>query len=307
MGEFLDRQLVAARKDLIANQYTLPLTLANGDTIVISNEIPAGAAAYEFSTYTVLGQAAVILTQATGVPTNVRTTETRLIRVYPIREGFTYTIEEDEVAQELGRNVVSERLQDTYEGINQKLDIVAFVGETNTTLFGLATQPNVTTINFAADGTGSSATWASKTPDQILRDLNLIANTVPTQTSLIKSVDRLILPASQLLYISTRVYSTLTGESILSVFLKNQANLPGGGIKDVMGHPVLENLGAGGVGLIVAYNTTSKFNKLHIPQKGDFRDLPYSLSGTTYTIPCQLKTAGVEVVKPLEIAYANVS
>ena len=307
MSEFLDRQLTAARQEIIQSQTELPLSLADGSTIQIVNEIPRSAPAWEFSEYTVTGQAAVILSAATSVPTTARTIQTRVVKVYPIRQGFTVTVEEVEAGEDNGRNILSEKLQDTQDGINQLLDLISYSGQAGTTLVGLATIPNVTTVNFAADGTGSSAAWSTKTPDQIIRDLNQLAATVPTQTGLVRGVNKLILPASKLLYIQTRPYSTLTGESILSIFLKNQASLTPFGITMVTGHPALETLGTGGIGLAVVYNTNSRFNRLHIPMGGDFRDLPYSLSGTTWTIPCQLKTAGLEVTKPLELAYANVS
>lgn len=307
MSEFLDRQLVAARQEIIQSQTQIPLTLADGSTIQIVNEIPRSVPAWEFTEYTVYGQAAIILTAATAVPTTARTVETRVVKVYPIRQGFTVNVEEVEMGEDYGRNILAEKLQDAQDGINQLLDLISYTGQVGTTLLGLATIPNVTVVNFPADGTGSSVTWASKTPAQVIRDLNLLATTVPSQTGLIRGVDKMILPSSSLSYIQTTPYSTLTGESILSIFLKNQADLTPFGVNIVTGHPALNTLGTGGVGLGFVYNTKSKFNRLHIPQGGDFRDLPYSLNGTIWTIPCQLKTAGLEVTKPLELAYANVS
>jgi hypothetical protein len=307
MSQFLDSQLYAARKEIIQSQTQIPLSLADGSTINIVNEIPASANAWEFSEYTASGQASLILTAATSVPTTARQITTRVVKVYPVRLGFNVTVDEVEAGQENGRNILTEKLMDARDGINQLLDLLCYTGQAGTSLIGIANIPNVTTINFAADGTGSSAAWSTKSPDQIIRDLNQLASTVPTQTGLLRGTNKLILPASKLLYIQTRPYSTLTGESILSVFLKNQANLTPFGVSIVTGHPALETLGTGGVGLGIAYNTTSRFNRLHIPQNGDFRDLPYSLSGTTWTIPCQLKTAGLEITKPLELAYANIT
>jgi hypothetical protein len=96
------------------------------------------------------------------------------------------------------------------------------------------------------------------------------------------------------------------GDSVLTVFLRNQASLPNGGIREIIGHPSLETAGTGGVGRIVAYLSTSPANRFHIPQGGDFRDLNPEVRGTTVKIPCQMKTAGVEIERVKEVIYANV-
>jgi hypothetical protein len=307
---FIQDLLEAARQDVINTTDFIPNSLANEQYIRIVNEIPLGAKAYEFSTYTQFGQAAVIATQTTGVPTTNRTVSTRLVKIFPIRLGFIVTDDDIETGDALGTNIVSENMLDVRQGLEQKLDIVSYSGEIGTTLVGLANVPNVTRIDFPADGTGSSVAWSTKTPAQILRDLNLIALQVPTQTALTKSVNRLCLPASKLLTLQSTPYNTTAGngDSILTVFLRNQ-QLVGNqqGITEVIGHPVLETLGTGGVGLIFVYNTNSPNNRLHIPQGGDFRDSEYSRIGTTWTVPCQIKTAGIEVKKTLEVAYANVA
>jgi hypothetical protein len=309
MSRFLDDLLVGARQDLVEREDYITLTLANRKYINIVDEIPEGVPTWEFSQYTRLGQAAVILNSATFVPVTNRTTSKRSVNVFPIRVGFEVTSGDIKTARALnGTNLISENLADNFEAANQKLDIIAYSGEVGTTLQGLANIPNVTTVNFPTDGTGSSAAWSTKSPSQILRDLNLIASKVPEQTALTKFTNRLLMPASKLMTLQNTPYTTTNGESILTVFLRNQAALGNGmGIREVIGHPVLETLGAGGVGLMLAYNMDSRNNRLHIPVGGDFIDLEYSLTGTTYTVPCEMYTAGIEVKKTLELAYANVS
>lgn len=305
---FLRDLLVEARQEVVNANDFIPLSLANEQYLRIVNEIPRGATAYTFSSYTQLGQAAVILSGATGVPTTNRTVEERLVKIFPIQLGFNVRDDEIETSDALGRNIITEHLADARQGLEAKLDIVSYSGAAGTTLVGMANVPNVTVINFPADGTGSSAAWANKTPSQILRDLNLVALKVPELTALTKSTPRLLMPASKLLYLQTTIYNPNNGngESIYSVFLRAQLAITNG-VREIVGHPVLETMGTGGVGLMFAYDPASNNNRLHIPQGGDFRDAEPSRVGTTWTVPCQIKTAGIEVKKPLEVVYANVS
>lgn len=307
-----DDLLVAARKELIRekDQY-LSLTLANADYIEISNEIPAAIPAYDFKFYTRYGIAAVILTSNTGVPLVGQSTESRLVKIYPIRLGFEINSDELDLAEALGQNPVTDQLRIVRDGLDQKLDIVAYSGTPGTTLQGLATQPNVTTLNFQANGNQNGATnsasWSNKTPIQVLADLNTFALKVPEQTALTKSINRILMPASTLLYLQSTPYNESTGESIMSVYLKNQAVMPNGGVNQLIGHPVLENLSSTNGKLMIGYNSASKENKLHIPKGGDFRDFPAELRGTKYTVPCGIKTAGIECRQPQELVYANLA
>lgn len=302
--------LVAARKQIEEADEYLPLTLVNGQYINISNEIPRAIPAYEFASFTRAGVASVILTRDTGVPVVEESVQKRLVKVYDVRLGFQVDYNELELADAVDDgNIVSRKLADVRTGIDQKLDIIAFTGHPGTTLLGMATNPNITTIDFPADGSQNggtnSAAWDKKTPQQVLRDLNLFALTVPEQTVLTKRINRILMPASSYLFLQSTPYNTGTGESILTVFLKNQTSMPNGGVTDVVGHPALETLGVGGNGLMFGYDSASKKNSFHIPQGGGFKDLEYSLFGTTYTVPCQARTAGVQIERTLEVVYAN--
>lgn len=306
MRHFPD-ELRRARRELTERENYFPLTLANAQYITISNEIPRSARAFVFRQFTRYGQAVVANTSNTGVPLVERSVSERTIKIFTILLGFEYTLDEQELADDLGTFPVSQKMADTKEGIDQKLDIIAYIGHPGTSLYGLATQPNVTQIDFPADGTGASAAWSTKTPAQILRDMHTFALKVPEQTYLSKRINRIVMPASKYLYLQTTPYNTVTGDSILTTFLRNQASMPNGGITDIIGSPLLETYGTGGVGLMIGYDTTSQYNRLHIPQGGDFRDFTPSLNGTKWTVPCWMRTAGVQVERPLELIYANVS
>lgn len=304
---YFDELLIKARRQ-IAEAPLVPLSLANAQYLQISNEIPPAIPSYEFSSYTRYGQAQVILNRQTGVPLVEDALEKRTVRIYPIRLAFQVDQDELDLAAEVGNNVVATKLTTVRDGIDQKLDIVSYIGQPGTTLQGLGTNTNVTIVLFAADGNENGGTnstsWTKKTPKQILRDLNKFAIQVPTQTANLKSINRVLMPVSWLNFLQTTLYND-AGDTLLSVFLKNQGVIANG-IREIVAHPALEQMGAGGTGLMIGYNTNGQ-NRLHIPKKGDFRDLPGQPLGTTIQVTCQLRTAGVEIQQTLEVIYANLS
>ena len=303
---FLDDMLSGARAE-VAQAPMLALSLVNGQYIRISNEIPLGLKAWTFKQMTRFGVAQVITTRQNSVPLVEDAIEEFLVRVFPIRLGYELEQDDIEIAQTNGVNIATPKMMTVKEGIERELDIIAYEGKPQTTLRGIANNPNITVLSLPADGAGSSAAWSSKTPVQIVRDLNLIVLSLLGQTSNTVSANRLLMPISKVNLINTTPYNTTTGESILTTFLKNQANLPFGGIKEVIGHPALEAAGTSGVGRIIAYDTTSRYNVFHIPQGGDFRDLPYERQGSTIKVIAQMKTAGVEIQRIKEVIYADVT
>ena len=288
MTNFFQEQLEAARQDLIEKDVLYDLTLANGKYITISNEIPEAIPTYQFRYYTRLGQAKVKLDRDSSVPTIDEMVDYRMVKVFPVRLGFTLEYDELDLSRVLGRNIVSEKLQTVREGIDQKLDIIAYEGAPGTTMQGLANNSNVSIISLPSDGNQNggvnSANWIHKTPLQVLRDLNIIIMKVPEQTKLTRTINRLMIPASKYLYLQTTPFNIETGKSILAVFLENIAVAPNGGTIDIVGHPVLETLGTGGIGRIIGYDTRSRSNQFHIPQGGDFRDLDTSYQNTTWRV-----------------------
>ena len=305
---FFDEMLIKARGQL-EEEPLLALTLANAQNITISNEIPVDAKAYEFFEITKFGTAKVISVRSTDVPLIGEDYVSNTVRIYPIRLAFQLEYEEMELADANAINALVRELIMVSNGLDMKLDEMAYTGELGTTLKGLANNNNVTVTELPADGNENggtnSAEWRHKKPEDILRDLNILAMVVPNQTGNTRFVNRLLLPMSKLNFLATTPFNPSNGENILSVFLANQRNLPFGGITQIIGHPSLENID--GAGRAVAYNSQSPFNKLHIPQGGDFRDLPYSVNGTTIKVPCQMRTAGVEIGKIKELAYASIS
>ena len=301
-----DEQLSSARQE-VARTPLLPLSIVNSQYIRLSDEIDAGRKSHTLEVTTRYGTAALISTRASAVPMLADSIEEYLVRVYPLRIGFDIEIDDIDIVGI--ESLLAENFINAREALERRLDVIGFAGQEQTTVKGIGSYTGVSSLDFQADGDNGgspSASWEYKTPEQILRDLQELAFLPATQTANTVFANRLLLPVTKVNMLATTPYNS-TGESILSVFLRNQSVLPEQGIRDVVGHPALETLGTGGVGRGIAYNTNSRYNVFHIPKRGDFRDLTPEVDGSTVKFTCQMKTAGMEIMRIKEIGYANIT
>jgi hypothetical protein len=220
--------------------------------------------------------------------------------------GYEYTIQEMERAAKLGRSLSSDKALSANKGAEAFKFWVAMTGrgpgesasEKNWT--GLINDANVPVANFAADGTGSSRLWSTKTPDQIARDFWEAVNAVETATGETHVATTVLLPTSRLRYIET-TRMTDTGTSILAYVLGSRAdNRP----VNVRGSRTLETAGSGSTARMVAYDNSREVAQFHLPGDHTFLQ-PHHKSDMTWSVGGILNTGGTEVRIPKAMAYRD--
>lgn len=157
-----------------------------------------------------------------------------------------YSIPELESAAKLGRPIDDQK----YEGLKLKhqmdIDEQVYVGDGSTSDAGLFNSGAVTNVANVAAGVGG-VTWALKTPDEILKDINeQITSTWGASAWAVMS-NRLLLPPAQYGYISTKTISSAGNISILKYVLENNVlNASGQGKLEIQPAKWLIGAGAGG-------------------------------------------------------------
>lgn len=102
--------------------------------------------------------------------------------------GYEWSTQELQRAAKLGRALGSDKAAAARKSAQFFKRGVAMTGRAPGTTAsekgwtGFINDANVPTANVAADGTGSATTWATKTPDQISRDIWAAVNAVEAQT-----------------------------------------------------------------------------------------------------------------------------
>src|SRR5262252_5377029 len=108
-----------------------------------------------------------------------------------------YSIPELEAAIKLGRPVDQQK----FEGLNLKhqmdIDQLVYVGDATVTTTGMMNSTAVTATTAPATGTGNTTTWATKTPQQILADVNTLLQNTWAASGYAVIPDRMLIPPVQ--------------------------------------------------------------------------------------------------------------
>ena len=174
----------------------------------------------------------------------------------------------------------------------------AFFGDADNNIIGFFNNPNITSVTIPADGTTSSTLWINKTPDQILRDMNLVTNTVVSTSLGVEIPNTLLLPLDQYNYVASTARSANSDTTILNYFLQNNPY-----IKEVEWVNELKTAGASSVTRMIAYRRDPEVLTLEIPS--DFEQLDVQIRNLKYTIPCISQTAGCLIFYPLAICRGD--
>lgn len=220
--------------------------------------------------------------------------------------GYGYTLEELGTAQLLGMNLSADKATLARRVAEEKIDQIAFGGDALKGFTGLVNASTPTATTAPADGTGSATTFASKTPDQILRDINGQLTGIFTGTLGAEIADTLLLPYSVLLDLSTRRIDAVNQTTILEWVERNNIYTRTTGqpltIRGVFGY--LDMAGASSTKRMVAYRRSPEVLKMHLPMP--FRFLPAWQTGPMkFDIPGIFRVGGVDIRRPKAVRYLD--
>lgn len=175
---------------------------------------------------------------------------------------LSWTIPELQSAQRLGRPVDSQK----FEGMTLKwqmdTDEQVYIGDsTLPSCYGLLNSTSVSASN-VANGASSSPLWSSKTPAEILADVNTLLNAVWASSGYAVVPTKLLLPPVKFGYIVSQVVSSAGNQSILKFLKENSiVNQQFGRELDIQPVKWATGRGSGGVDRMVAYNPDAKYVK----------------------------------------------
>lgn len=176
---------------------------------------------------------------------------------------IAYTIPELESSIKVNRPIDSTK----YEGMKLKyqmdIDEQVYVGDAGYGLYGLTNSPNVTVSN-APNGAATSPLWTSKTPAEIMADVNAILNAAWAASGFTMVPTKILLPPLKFGYVNQQLVSTAGQISILNYLRQNSLATAQNG-RDLEIQPVkwLTGRGVGGVDRMIAY--TQDASRVRIP------------------------------------------
>lgn len=291
---FFARQLEFVK----SQTYDIKRVALNALTLMpVSTSIPEGATTHTYRQYDSVGMAKVIANYADDLPRADVTGKEFTNPIRSIGNAYGYNMQEIRSALFAGINLNGKKAMAATRAHQEKINQLAFAGDADHGLPGLLNNTNVPEVTLAADGTGASKTFASKTADKVVRDINSLINKVITQSKGIHHVSQVWLPVEQYALIATTQNSAASDTTILA-FLKQVH--PGVEFNQVV---EMDAAGAGGVDRMYAMENSRENWQLEIPMM--IKQHAPQQAGLEFQVPVESRFAGVIIEYPLAFAFAD--
>ena len=262
--------------------------------IPVSFEAGPGAESITYQQYDQVGIAKIIAKYGDDLPrADVKGKEFNS-PIKSLGASYGYSLQEIRNAKFAGKSLEQRRANAAKRAIMQKENTIAFFGDTNSNLPGLLSNANILVHTLPADGTGATTTFSTKTPDQIIRDLNAAAHKIVEQSKGVHAPDTLLLPIAQYTYCASTPRSSTSDTTILEYFLKNNPF-----VKNADWLNELDGAGTAGVDVGFFYKRDPDMLTLEVPQ--DFEQLPVQERGLEFIVPCHSRVGGTIVYYPFSV------
>lgn len=225
--------------------------------------------------------------------------------VLPLRllgQEISYTSVELERSQLVGQSIDTQKFEAMNILYQMNTDEMVYVGDTDVGATGLLNSSIVTSAA-VANGVAGTPQWNTKTPDEILKDVNDMVNAAWQASGFAACPDKVLLPPAQFAYISSQKISTAGNVSILQFLEDNSISLRVNGRKlDIQPVKWLTGRGASGADRMIAY--TNQEDKVRFPMVPVRRETPYYL-GIKFNAPYIWAFGEVEFIYPETVIYRD--
>ncbi|CAN0620496.1 putative bacteriophage protein [Burkholderia multivorans] len=178
-----------------------------------------------------------------------------------------YTVPELVKSQKLGMPIDSQKVEGMNLKRNMDVDQIVYYGDPQLGFTGLVNSTGaVGSVTNVANGAAGTPQWNTKTPNEILADVNEILTAAWQASGWKVKPNRLMLPPAKLGYIASQMISSAGNKSILTYILENNICTQQGVPLEVLELKWLIGAGVGGtqgqlgtVDRMVAYNSDKKY------------------------------------------------
>lgn len=177
----------------------------------------------------------------------------------PWAEEVKYDILELESSARVGRPIDQQKYGAMQLKHQMDIDAMVYIGDSDLTRYGLINSDNrtgaddVTNVANVANGAAGTPGWTTKTPDEILQDVNELLTSVWQASAWAVIPANLLIPPAQFGYISTQKVSDAGNVSILRYLLENNL-LTAAGVAKLQIFPLKWCIGAGVGGTVGTIN-----------------------------------------------------
>jgi hypothetical protein len=224
--------------------------------------------------------------------------------VYMAGIGYDYGMEEVNQARMLGIPLEAENARAARRVSEEFIYTAATSGNIEKGyegIFNYSTVPAVT----VAIGVSTNTEWSTKTPAEILLDVNDLVTGVQVATNTVAMADTLLLPFTRFNSIASIQLPNTTMTILEFLRINNVYTAQTGQPLTIRGIRGLDNPtgGSPASARMIAYRRAPEVLKLHLPMSHRF--LPVQVQGLQFTVPGIFRFGGVDVRLPNEIRYGD--
>lgn len=225
--------------------------------------------------------------------------------VLPLRlaaREVSYTSVELDRSQKTGQPIDSLKINALNRTYQMNIDQLVYIGAAGVSTTGLLNNVSITASTVAVGASGLT-TWVSKTPDEILNDVNSLLEATWAAAAYEVCPSKLLLPPLQFSYIVSQKVSSAGNISILEFLRTNCiANAINGRPLDICPVKWLPGLGSGSTDRMVAY--TNDEERVRYPMVPVRRETAY-YQGIRFIAPYLWALGEIEFVYPETVQYAD--
>lgn len=266
-----------------------------------SSEVDVGAETVTHYSYDKTGVATLITNYSDDFPRADVKGKPTTSQIKAIGVSYGYNVQEMRASRYKGKSLDARKAESAKFQVDNLTNAIAWRGYKEFGLLGVLSPENDIPLFALDEGASGSCSWADKTPDEILDDVNRMQQQVSFNTKAVENPNTLILPHQVYIDISNRKIDNtgLTVRKFLednAPFITNITYAPELQSNSTFTNPYAE---ADGTGLNVAVLCTPDAEKLTIEIPLPFYQHPVQPSNLELTVPCESRVAGAIIYYPL--------
>ena len=272
----------------------------------VSNEVDPGAETITYYTYDRRGLAKVIDNYSTDLPRADVGGKPSFAVIKSLGDSYGYSTQEMRASRLAGKSLDSRKGEAARFGMDNKINMIAWRGDEENGLLGVLSASQNIPLFTIPNGAAGNSKWKTKTPDEILADVNAMQMQVAETTNNVERPDTLVLPSDIYIHLAGKRL-TDTDSTVLSFlqknapYLKNIVSAAELGGKNVETNPYAKTDGSGSSVALLFTNNKRKLS-LEIPMP--FYQHPLQVRNLETVVPCEARVAGMIVYYPMSALIA---
>lgn len=255
-------------------------------------------AAAEVSTYKIFkdyGKGAAIITDYSDDMPKVETAlDTKSYNIREIASAYSISIQEIRAAMANNTTLEQRLANNAVRAIMEKMNNIAFYGDAKHGLTGLFTVAG-TDKQAVADGAAGQKTWATKTPEEILKDLNEPITHIITTTNGVERPTSIAMTIDADRIIQTTRMASGTDTTIKEFFLMNNPGI------SITSAPELKGAFQGNTDGFIVYTNSQDKIALDIPMQPV--GYPPQWHNLAYVVNYSMRFGGFVCFYPKSLAF----